>query len=60
MTAKPKSRNEMSDEERAIWAKFDAEIQKGIDAAKAGRFVDADEFFDRLVAKYRAMSKRRG
>lgn len=60
MTAKPKSRDEMSDEERAIWAKFDAEIQKGIDAANAGKFVDADEFFDQLIAKYRAMSKRRG
>lgn len=60
MTAKPKSRDEMSDEERAIWAKFDIEIQKGIDAANAGKVKDADEVFDRLIAKYEAMAKRRG
>jgi predicted transcriptional regulator len=60
MTAKPKPRDEMTPEERAIWAKFDAEIQKGIDAANSGKFVDADEFFDELIAKYQAMSKHRG
>jgi predicted transcriptional regulator len=58
MTAKPKSRDEMSDEERAIWAKFDAEIQKGIDDISAGRLKDADEVFDRLEAKYAAMNQR--
>lgn len=60
MTAKPKPREEMSPEEREIWAKFDVEIQKGLDAANAGKFVDADEFFDELEAKYAAMSQRRG
>lgn len=60
MTAKPKSRDEMSEEERAIWSKFDEEIQKGLDAANAGKVKDADEVFDRLIAKYEAMSRRRG
>jgi len=60
MTAKPKPREEMSRDEREIWARFDAEIQKGIDDANAGRVKDADEVFDRLEAKYRAMSQRRG
>jgi predicted transcriptional regulator len=58
MTAKPKSRDEMSDEERAIWAKFDAEIQKGLDDIKLGRLIDADEVFDRLETKYAAMQRR--
>ena len=60
MTAKPKSRDDMSDEERTIWAKFDAEIQKGFDDIDAGRLKDADEVFDRLEAKYAAMGQRRG
>lgn len=60
MTAKPKPREEMTPEEREIWAKFDAEIQKGIDAANAGKVKDADEVFDRLIAKYEAMARRRG
>jgi predicted transcriptional regulator len=59
MTAKPKSRDDMSDEELAIWAKFDAEIQKGFDDIDAGRLKDADEVFDRLETKYAAMSQRR-
>lgn len=60
MTAKPKNRDEMSDRERATWAKFDVEIQKGFDDIDAGRLKDADEVFDRLEAKYAAMSQRRG
>jgi predicted transcriptional regulator len=48
----------MTPEEQAIWAKFDVEIQKGLDDVSAGRLVDADEVFDRLEAKYSAMSKR--
>ena len=60
MTAKRKSRDQMSGEERAIWAKFDAEIQKGFDDIEAGRLKDADEVFDRLEAKYAAMSRRAG
>jgi hypothetical protein len=59
MTAKPKNRDEMSDEERSIWAKFDAEIQKAFDDIDAGRLKDADEVFDRLDAKYAAMNHRR-
>ena len=59
MTVKPKQREEMSDEDRAIWAKFDVEIQKGLDDVEAGRLKDADEVFDRLEAKYAAMSQRR-
>lgn len=39
-------------------ARFDAELQKGVDAAAEGRAKDADEVFDRLEAKYEAMSKR--
>jgi predicted transcriptional regulator len=39
-------------------ARFDAEVQKGVDAAAEGRVKDADEVFDRLEAKYEAMSKR--
>jgi antitoxin ParD1/3/4 len=60
MTAEPKPREEMTDREREIWAKFDAEIQKGLDDVEAGRLKDADEVFDRLEAKYAAMSLRRG
>lgn len=60
MTAKPKPREEMSAKEREIWAKFDAEVQKGFDDIDAGRLKDADEVFDRLEAKYAAMSQRRG
>lgn len=50
----------MTDEEQPIWAKFDAEIQKGIDDMEAGRLKNADEVFDRLEAKYAAMAQRRG
>lgn len=60
MSAKPKHREDMSPEERAIWARFDAEIQKGFDDIEAGRLKDADEVFDRLEAKYAAMAQRRG
>lgn len=60
MTAKRKIDPPTSDKEREIWVKFDAEIQKGIDDANAGRLEDADDVFDRLEEKYRAMSQRRG
>ena len=60
MTAKRKAREDMSPKEREIWAKFDAEIQKGLDDVEAGRLKDADEVFDRLEAKYAAMSQARG
>lgn len=45
-----------ADERRS---RFDAEVQKGLDDAAAGRVKDADEVFDRLDAKYQAMAKRR-
>ncbi|HVL78197.1 MAG TPA: hypothetical protein VM346_02810 [Sphingomicrobium sp.] len=60
MTAKRKAREDMSPKEREIWARFDAEIQKGFDAANAGKIKDSDEVFDRLIAKYEAMSRHRG
>ncbi len=58
MTAKPKAREELSKHEREIWTRFDAEIQKGLDDVKRGALKDADEVFDRLEAKYRAISQR--
>lgn len=58
MTAKPKLRGELSRHEREIWAKFDAEIEKGLNDIEAGRLKDADEVFDRLDAKYAAMIQR--
>lgn len=60
MTAKPMTRDEMSDEERAIWAKFDAELQKGFDDIAAGKLSDAEEVFDALEAKYSAIAQHRG
>ena len=60
MTAKPRPREDMSPAEQEIWAKFDTEIQKGFEDINAGRLKDADEVFDRLEAKYAAMSQRRG
>lgn len=39
------------------WMK--AEIQKGIDSADRGELIPAEEVFDRLEAKYEAMSSRR-
>ncbi len=58
MTAKPKTREELSKHEREIWTRFDAEIKKGLDDVKRGALKDADEVFDRLEAKYRAISQR--
>lgn len=60
MTAQRKTREQMSPKEREIWAKFDAEIQKGLDAAEAGDVKDAEEVFARLIAKYDAMSRPAG
>lgn len=59
MTARQKPREDMTPEEQAIWAKFDAEIQKGLDDVAAGRLRDADEVFDELEARYAAMSRAR-
>ncbi|MEA3000929.1 MAG: antitoxin ParD1/3/4 [Sphingomonadales bacterium] len=44
-------------EREAAWAKLEAEIQKGIDDAVAGRSEDADVVFDRLIAKYSATAE---
>ena len=38
------------------WLK--AEIQKGIDSADRGELIPAEEVFDRLEAKYRAMAEK--
>ena len=40
------------------WLK--AEIQKGIDSADRGELIPAEEVFDQLKAKYRAMAERQG
>ena len=40
-------------ERETKWARFDAEIQKGIDDAEAGRTVPLDEAFDRVREKIR-------
>ena len=45
-------------EREALLARAKAEIQKGIDAADRGELQDADEVFERLERKYRAMAKR--
>lgn len=59
MTAKRKPDAELTDRERAIWAKFDAEIQKGLDDVEAGRVHDAEEVFDNLLAELRAKAAAR-
>lgn len=46
-------------EREAKWARFEAEIQKGIDSADRGELHDADEIFDRLERKYEAMAAKR-
>jgi antitoxin ParD1/3/4 len=38
------------------WLK--AEIQKGIDSADRGELIPAEDVFDRLEAKYRAMAEK--
>jgi antitoxin ParD1/3/4 len=45
-------------ERETKWARFDAEIQKGIDDSEAGRTVPLDEAFDRVREKIR--SKKAG
>ncbi|MET1112860.1 MAG: type II toxin-antitoxin system ParD family antitoxin [Allosphingosinicella sp.] len=46
-------------EREAKWARFEAEIQKGIDDADAGRTEDADIVFKRLIDKYEAMAEKK-
>lgn len=43
----------------AAIARFDAEIQKGIEAADRGELIDAEEVLDRLERKYRDMAEQR-
>jgi antitoxin ParD1/3/4 len=45
-------------EREAAWARLEAEIQKGIDAAERGESEDADIVFERLIAKYSAMAAK--
>jgi antitoxin ParD1/3/4 len=40
----------------ARWARFEAEIQKGLDDVDAGRVYPAEEVFAELKAKYLAMA----
>ena len=42
--------------EAARWARFEAEIQKGVDDIEAGRVYPAEEVFAELKAKYLAMA----
>ncbi|GGA85603.1 addiction module antitoxin [Brucella endophytica] len=45
-------------EREARLAALDASIMRGLADIKAGRTVPADEVFDRLQAKYRAMAEQ--
>lgn len=45
-------------EREAKWARFDAEIKLGIDAADRGELSDADEVLQRLRAKYEVTAQR--
>ena len=46
---------ELLQKREAAWKQLEAEIKKGLDSIDAGRFRPADEVFDRLEAKLRAM-----
>jgi predicted transcriptional regulator len=41
-----------------VWLK--AEIQKGVDSADRGELIPAEEVFEQLRAKYRAMAEKQG
>jgi antitoxin ParD1/3/4 len=45
-------------EREARLAELDASLERALAAADAGRTVSADEVFDRLEAKYRAMARQ--
>ena len=47
-------------EREAKWARFDAEIMKGIEDAEAGRSVPVDEAFDRLDAYIDDLVSKKG
>ncbi len=46
-------------EREALWAKFEAEIQKGIDDVNAGRTVPIEEAFEKVRRAIRAKAERR-
>jgi antitoxin ParD1/3/4 len=46
-------------EREAKWARFDAEIQKGIDDIEAGKTVPLDEAFDRLDAQIEEIVRKK-
>jgi antitoxin ParD1/3/4 len=44
-------------EREANWARLEAEVRKGVDAADRSDLLGADEVFEPLERKYRAMAK---
>lgn len=46
-------------EREAKLARFEAEIQKGLDDIEAGRVKPAEEVFDRLIRKYEELARRK-
>lgn len=46
-------------EREAQWARFDAEIRKGLDDVEAGRTVPIDEAFDRILDRIRKKAAKR-
>jgi antitoxin ParD1/3/4 len=47
-------------EREAQWARFDAEIQKGIDDLDAGRYVELDEAFESVRRRIQQKRKAAG
>ncbi len=45
-------------EREAKWARFEAELQKGLDDLDAGRTEDLEVVVERLSRKYRAMATK--
>ena len=43
--------------EHESWARFDAEIARGLADVERGALLEADALFDRLEAKYREMDR---
>lgn len=46
-------------EREAKWARFEVEMREAIAQADQGELHDADEVFDRLERKYKAMAAKR-
>lgn len=51
-----RDQTEIADKERWL-AALDAAVERGMEDIAAGRVVDANDVFDRLEAKYRAMDQ---